>query len=277
MTRPAPLFTLLALAPLLAGFELLRSPNKAVETGNARMKSGKPDEALVEYDKAVKALPAEPGAHFDRGTALYALGRFDEAREEFLRATEARATPLKASAFYNLGNSFFKTEKYGDAIAAYRRSLQLDPTDVRAKWNLELALKKKKEEDQKKKDDQKDKKDQNKDQKDDQKQDEKKDDQQKQDQKKDDQAKNDQQKQDEQKDKKDEQQKQDEQAQKDQKNEEKQKPQESAKKDEAKPEKPADMREIEAVLDSLERSPKDLEKERARLRAVRRAPPTKDW
>jgi len=27
---------------------------------------------------------------------------------------------------------------------AYRRSLLLDPADIRAKWNLELALKKKK-------------------------------------------------------------------------------------------------------------------------------------
>ncbi|MEA2700685.1 MAG: hypothetical protein QOI66_4956, partial [Myxococcales bacterium] len=41
--------------------------------------------------------------------------------------------------------------------------------------------------------------------------------------------------------------------------------------------KPASEKEIEAVLDSLERSPKDLEKERARLRAVRRRPPAKDW
>jgi len=37
------------------------------------------------------------------------------------------------------------------------------------------------------------------------------------------------------------------------------------------------MREIDAVLDNLESNPKDLEKLRARLRAVRRAPPLKDW
>ena len=35
--------------------------------------------------------------------------------------------------------------------------------------------------------------------------------------------------------------------------------------------------EIGAVLDSLEKSPKDLEKQRARMRAVRRAPPVRDW
>ncbi|HVR64818.1 MAG TPA: hypothetical protein VMU50_23125, partial [Polyangia bacterium] len=41
--------------------------------------------------------------------------------------------------------------------------------------------------------------------------------------------------------------------------------------------KPADDKDMGAVLDSLEHSPKDLEKERARLRAVRRRPPAKDW
>jgi Ca-activated chloride channel family protein len=266
---------LLALAPLLAGFDLLQSPNRAVETGNARMKGGKAEEALAEYDKAVKALPAEPGAHFNRGAALYGLSRFEEAAGEFLRATEAKTTALKASAFYNLGNSYFKGSKYDDAIAAYRRSLTLDPNDIRAKWNLELAQKKKKDEDEKKKKDQ----DKNKDDKNKDKDKDKKDDQSKNDDKKD------QDKQDKQ-DKKDQQQKNDEQAKNDEKKDEQKKDEqkepkeekkEQAKNEPQKPDKAADMREIEAVLDSLERSPKDLEKERARLRAIRRAAPSKDW
>jgi Ca-activated chloride channel family protein len=278
---------LLALCPLLFGFDLLQSPNHAVEAGNARMKAGKAEEALAEYDKAVKELPAEPGAHFNRGAALYSLSRFDEAANEFLRATEAKTTALKAAAFYNLGNSYEQAGKHDDAMAAYRRALTLDPNDIRAKWNLELAQKKKKEEEQKKKNQKPGDKD-----KDQQNKDDKKDDQAKNDEKKDEQKK------DEQKDqnKKDEQKK-DEQAQKDQKNDEKKNEQkdqaqkdqkkDEQKKDEGqkqaktepqpKPEKGPDMKEIEAVLDSLERSPKDLEKERARLRAIRRAAPSKDW
>ena len=282
---------LLLLAPLLFGFDLLQSSNKAVETGNARLKSGKAEEALAEYDKAVKALPAEPGVHFNRGSALYALSRFEEAAGEFLRATEAKTTTLKATAFYNLGNSYARMDKYGDAIAAYRRSLLLNPNDIRAKWNLEVALKKKKDEDQKKKNDQnkngddKNKQDQKDDQakneekkdepKPEQKKDDKQEDQKKDEPKKDEQAKNEEKK-DEPKpeQKKDEpkpdQKKQEEQKQAQAKNEE-------AKKNEKAAEKAAEMKEIEAVLDSLERSPKDLEKERARLRAIRRAAPRKDW
>ena len=252
---------LLALCPGLMAFDPIHSPSDAVTTGNGQMKAGKPNDALASYDRAVKELPGDPGAHFDRGTALAALSRFDEAGEEFLRATEAKDPALKAAAFYNLGNAFMKKDKFKEAIEAYKRSLALNPKDERAKWNLEIALQKKKKddedkkknEDKNKKDDQK--KDQDKDKKDDQKKDQDKD-------KKDDQKK------DQDKDKKD-----------DQKKDQDKDRKDDQKKDQQPPpdEKPPAEREIESTLDSLEKSPKDLEKQRAMLRAVRRAPPTRDW
>jgi Ca-activated chloride channel family protein len=155
---------------------------------------------------------------------------------------------LKAQAFYNLGNAFFKKEKFKEAIEAYKRALALDPHDERAKWNLEIAERKQQE--------QKDK-DKDKDKKDDQKKDDKKND------KKDQDKKND--KKDQDKDK----------AQDQNKDRDKN---EDSRNDAAKtPPRPADEQEMGAVLDNLERSPKDLEKERARLRAIRRRPPARDW
>src|SRR5581483_3430075 len=89
MTRdPRWLFPLLL--PLLLAFDPLKSSNRDVEAGNAQMKAGKAEDALGSYDKAVAKLPGDPAVHFDRGTALYALSRFDEAGQEFLRATEAK-------------------------------------------------------------------------------------------------------------------------------------------------------------------------------------------
>ena len=240
-----------AFGPLLTGFGLFEKRDAEIEAGNSALQAGKADDALVHYDKAVKKLPAEAGTHFDRGAALYALSRFDEAGEEFLRATEAKDPALKASAFYNLGNAFFKKEKFKEAVSAYTRSLGLKPDDKQAKWNLEIALRKQKDkEDKDKKDQDKKKDDQKKDDKDkkDQKKDDKKDDQKKDQDKKD------------QKDQKD----------KDQKDKQDQKPQE-------KPSTPKEQEQIQSVLDNLERSSKDLEKERAKARAVRRAPPERDW
>jgi tetratricopeptide (TPR) repeat protein len=265
---------LAALLPFVLGVDLLSSSNRAVEEGNGRMKAGKAEEALVHYDKAVAKLPSEPGAHFNRGTALYGLSRFDEASREFLRATEARNPALKASAFYNLGNAFFQSNKFQDAAEAFKKSLAYNPGDVRAKWNLELALKKKKEEEDKKKDEKnKDDKDKDKNKKDDKQDKQDKKDQDKKDDKQDKQDKKDQ-------DKKDDKQKteQDKQQEKEKQAQEKQAQEKQAQQAKAdQKEAPADMKEIDAILDSLERSPKALEQERARIRAVRRQPPEKDW
>jgi Ca-activated chloride channel family protein len=255
--RLAELAVLCALAPFVLGFGLLEKRDAEIEAGNAALTAGKAEDALGHYDQAVKKLPADAGVHFDRGAALYALSRFDEAGQEFLRATEAKDPALKASAFYNLGNAFFKKEKFKEAVSAYTRTLGLKPDHKQAKWNLEIALKKQKDE-EKKQQDQKDKKndqdDKNKDKKDDQKKDDK------QDKKDQDKQKKDDQKKDQNKD----------QSQKDKQDQQQPKPQ---------PEKPqqAEQQQIQSVLDNLERSQKDLEKERARVRAVRRAPPERDW
>src|SRR4029079_12787248 len=85
----------------------------------------------------------------------------------------AKDGALKAQAFYNLGNAFLKKEKFKEAVEAYKRTLALDPRDQRAKWNLEIALRKQKDQEEKEKKDQ-DKKDQDKN-KDDKKDQDKKD------------------------------------------------------------------------------------------------------
>ena len=266
MRRLETFVAVLGFAPLLLGFGLLEKRDPEIEAGNAALKAGKADEALTHYDQAVKKLPGDSGAHFDRGAALYALSRFDEAGQEFLRATEAKDPALKASAFYNLGNAYFKKEKFKDAVSAYTRTLGLKPDDKPAKWNLEIALRKQKDEDEKK--DQKKQDDQNKkDKKDDQKKDDKQKDQDKKDDKKD---KKDQDKKDEKDQKKKDQSEQ-------KQNQEQPKPQPEEQKQEQKQDQKQDQKQIEATLDNLERSQKDLEKERARARAVRRAPPERDW
>ncbi len=304
MNGRSTLLALLALAPFLGGADLLLRRSRVVEQGNDHMKAGKAEEALADYDKALTETPGEPGVHFNRGTALYGLSRWDDAAQAFLRATEARTPDLKASAFYNLGNAFFQGQKYEEAAQAFKKSLAYNPGDLRAKWNLELALRKKKEEDDKKKQQQKDQKDQknqdpnqkgeqkNADQKQD-KGDEQKQDPKDQDQKGDQdpnqqqQSKQDQ-PQESQDQKKPEQKnppKPDPKSAQNQKNEQKPEPkpapEKQAKNNPAgagkEPPRPNDVSEMEAILDNLERSPKALEQELARLRAMNRRPPAKDW
>jgi Ca-activated chloride channel family protein len=307
---------LLAALPLCLGIDLLQSRDKAVEEGNVQMKAGKPEQALGRYDEAVKRLPGDPGVHFNRGAALYGLSRWEEAAQSFLQATEAKAPDLKGAAFYNLGNSFFQAKKYGEAVEAFKKALAYNPGDQRAKWNLELALRNKKDEEKKNQGDK------NKDPKDDQKKpDDQKGEQQKADDK-DQQAKNEPEKpgdesKGDQQDKQDGENKTKQDQQADQKQQQKppeQKPQQAQNdpkqppedKGQGKPDQqdkqdqkdrppqasnqpqkgqtgnkgkqpPPDMAEVDAILDNLEKSPKALEQELARVRAMNRRPPAKDW
>jgi Ca-activated chloride channel family protein len=293
---------LVALLPALLGVDLLQSRNRATEEGNARFKAGKAEEALAEYDKAAAKLPKDPGVQLNRGAALYSLSRFDEAAEAFLRATEAKEPARKATAFYDLGNSLYQAKKFKEAAAAFKKSLAYDSANTRAKRNLELALRKKADEEKnqdKNKDskDDKGKEDQNKDNKDKQAQKDDKQDKDKGDNGKDKGDKPNSPKPNEPpQDKPPEPSEKDKQAQQDPAKEDPSKaPAQAQKPPEKPPEKPpggqgqaqqppdkdgkptGDSREIEAILDNLERSPKSLEQELARLRAAQRRPPAKDW
>src|SRR5262249_11801850 len=70
----------LLLFPMLTGFDLFLRRDPNVEQGNPELAAGKADKALEAYDRAVTALPDDPIVRFDRGAALYQLGKFPEAQ-----------------------------------------------------------------------------------------------------------------------------------------------------------------------------------------------------
>lgn len=124
--------------------------------------------------KPDKALPA-----YDKGTALYKSNDFEGAANEFQGSVTKNDPGVKADAFYNAGNSYFRAGKYDQAIKSYVDALKLQPKDTDSKHNLEMALMQMKQQQQQQ---QQNKDKQNQDQK---KQDQQKQDQQKQDQNKD--------------------------------------------------------------------------------------------
>jgi Ca-activated chloride channel homolog len=274
--------------PMLAGFDLLKRKDPNIEAGNRLLQAGKADEALKAYDRAVEALPEEPVAHFDRGVALYQLGKFPEAQKEFQRASEGHDSGIKADAYYNMGNALLKQERFKDALDAYKHTLGLRPDDRRAKWNLELALRKLQEQkqqqqqqsqqnQQQKKDDKQQQQQQQQQQqaqnqqKPDDKQQQEEEQRQEEERKRQEQAQADQQKQAEQ-------QKQQQQQQQDSSGDKEKQEREKLAQARAKKDQPReiDKQDAEAVLDALERVEPTVQKDLARRRAGARRP-AKDW
>lgn len=130
-----------------------------LEKGNRLYREGKYEDAVAAYQRVVESGDASPQVHYNLGTALLALGRYEEADTHFQRALQGVEPELRERTFYNLGNRFLQDARAsGDvrqqgelldaAIEAYKRTLRIDPQDVDAKWNLEMALRDREENEQ---------------------------------------------------------------------------------------------------------------------------------
>lgn len=251
------------LALVAAGWlaEALASTHADIDAGVAAYKAGDSDAALASYTAAEADLGERPEIHFNKGLALLAKGDKEGARKAFEHGTESEFPDVHASAEYELGNIELDAEAFDAAIDRYIKCLKLQPAHASAKWNLELALlkKKQKEEEEKKKQEEEKKnqdenKDENQDKKDEDKKDEDKKDEEKKDEEKQDEPKPDEEKKDE--DKKDEP-KPDEQKQDEQKPEEKkqdeQKPEEQKGEQQPQPQpQPLDKADLDKALEQLD-------------------------
>lgn len=101
------------------------------------------DRAEERYREAQQLSDTCFEATFNLGDALYKQQRFDEAEKIFtaLAADSTRNDLDRAHSYYNLGNSLFQQKKYQEALAAYKRSLRLNPADLETKYNYAYTKK----------------------------------------------------------------------------------------------------------------------------------------
>jgi tetratricopeptide (TPR) repeat protein len=118
---------------------------REIRRGEQLYAAGRYRESHEVFQRAL-AASGDPALQYSVGKALYRLHRYEEAARSFRDATSVLR--LKQPSYYNLGNSYVraaeeatdKDEPLRQAIAAYEEALRLDPADSAAKWNLEIAL-----------------------------------------------------------------------------------------------------------------------------------------
>jgi tetratricopeptide (TPR) repeat protein len=220
-----------------------------VNEGVENYDKGNFSDAEVNFKKGVEKAPENFEAKFNLGDAFFKQERFDEAIKSYNSSLAfAKDNMQKARVHYNIGNSLLKAQKIKESVEEYKKSLKLNPDDQEAKYNLSYALEmlKNKDDQQQQKNDKDQNKDKNKDQNNDQNQNE---DQNKKDEQKDQQNKQDKQKQDQQ-----------------DKNEQEQQQQ---------PQK-ISKEEAERILEALKDNEKDLQKELRKIKG-KRVKTDKDW
>lgn len=113
--------------------------------GNEAYRQDDFESALKLYKEAEVESPKQPILDYNIGSVLHQQTRYEEALQRYQAALYAKEPQFQADAYYNTGNTLFRSQQYVEAIQAYQKSLELTPEDIDAKYNLELARKKLKE------------------------------------------------------------------------------------------------------------------------------------
>ena len=108
-----------------------------VNVARARIQEGNMAEAEPMLRTALQRDAGLAKTHFFLGTALKALGRYDEAIDHLRQASASY--PRDRVVLNQLGRVLFLQRRFTDAVAAFQKVLAIDPEDLQAHYNLMLC------------------------------------------------------------------------------------------------------------------------------------------
>ncbi len=99
----------------------------------------------ISYRKALEANAADSVAQFNLGNSLFRQEKMDDALKQYATAAataeKADNKTMAAQAYYNAGNVCMAGQDYAKALELYKHSLRLNPADNEARYNMVLASK----------------------------------------------------------------------------------------------------------------------------------------
>ena len=104
---------------------------------------GLKEQALVEYDKAIKRKPTFFNAYYNSGIIYYEMSLADKAISYYVKALQiTKNTNDQILIRTNLGNAYAKKGLITEAINEYEHVLKIDPANNIAEHNLRALRRK---------------------------------------------------------------------------------------------------------------------------------------
>ena len=143
------LWTMAAFLLCAANAEAQKAERKHVREGNKLYGEEKYTESEIAYRKSLEVNPRSIEGTYNLGNALYRQQKFPEAAEQYqliagqsekMKETEEGKARL-AAMYHNVGNIGMQSKEYAKSVEAYKQSLRLNPKDDETRYNLALAQK----------------------------------------------------------------------------------------------------------------------------------------
>ena len=117
---------------------LLFSTLMGQDKGQKLFEQEKYDEARKYYESILEKRDEDKAALFGVGSSAYYLDDIEGALNSFGNTLDSEDDQLKSKSYYNLARILQDKNELEKSLALYRKSLELDPTDIDAKVNYEL-------------------------------------------------------------------------------------------------------------------------------------------
>ena len=107
------------------------------ELGNVLVQHGRLQQAVVQYEKALKIQPDLAITWNNLGVARTAQGKFADGENAYRRAI--KLNPAYALAYYNLGANLDQRKNFDQALVYYQRAIEIDPGLLDVRNNPQIA------------------------------------------------------------------------------------------------------------------------------------------
>lgn len=118
-----------------------QSNRSIINDGVDKYEEKKFADSEIDFRKVVENSPKNFEANFNLGNSYYKQEKYEDAINAYQNAIEnARDNESRAKIFHNIGNSLLKSNKIEQSVEAYKNALKYNPNDSDTKYNLSYAL-----------------------------------------------------------------------------------------------------------------------------------------
>lgn len=142
MLRIGYILLCMMLIPAVAVYGQQQLDRKYLRSGNKYYKDSTFVKAEVDYQKALDQNPNSTDAMYNLGNAMLMQQKAEDAMKQYAAAAKIEKDKKKlAEIYHNMGVILQSSKQYPQCIEAYKKALRNNPKDDETRYNLALAQK----------------------------------------------------------------------------------------------------------------------------------------